>query len=71
MKTERLSRDFPETFQAHNFGKSDQRDTFQRPLIGAWKVCLSKMPRLATKNLESLTLRLTLTAIVITRLICQ
>ena len=54
MKNERLSRDFPETFQASDFGKSGQRDTFQRPLIGAWKVCLSKMARLAATFLESL-----------------
>lgn len=62
MKSNRLSRDFPETFQASDFGKSGQRDTFQRPLIGAWKVCLSKMARLATNNLESLTLALIQTA---------
>lgn len=63
MKNNRLSRDFPETFQALNFGKSGQRDTFQRPLIGAWKVCLSKMARLATAFLESLTLAAVQTAI--------
>ena len=70
MKTERLSRDFPETFQADNFGKSDQRDTFQRPLIGAWKVCLSKMARLSKPSLESLIARLALAAAAVARKIC-
>jgi len=64
---------FQETFQRLSkppILESQTSETLSNAPYRAWKVCLSKIPRLSKPSLESLIARLALAAAAIARRIC-